>query len=116
MVNRALGAAAMLAAEGIHTEVIDPRTVAPLDLDTILRSVAKTGRLVVVDQAPRHSTVGGIIAADVAEFGFSSLRAPILQVNALDTTVPYSEPLEAYVIPDEARIVAAVRRVMQTGR
>ncbi len=116
MVNRALGAAAMLAAEGIHAEVIDPRTVAPLDLDTILRSVAKTGRLVVVDQAPRHSTVGGIIAADVAEFGFSSLRAPILQVNALDTTVPYSEPLEAYVIPDEARIVAAVRRVMQTGR
>ena len=116
MVNRALGAAAMLAAEGIHAEVIDPRTVAPLDLDTILRSVAKTGRLVVVDQAPRHSTVGGIIAADVAEFGFSSLRAPILQVNALDTTVPYSEPLEAYVIPDEAQIVAAVRRVMQTGR
>jgi pyruvate dehydrogenase E1 component beta subunit len=115
MVNRALGAAATLAAEGIEVEVIDPRTVAPLDLDTILTSVAKTGRLVVVDQAPRHSTVGGIIAADVAEFGFSSLKAPILQVNARDVTVPYSEPLEAYVIPDEARIVDAVRRVMQSG-
>jgi len=70
---------------------------------------------VVVDQAPRHATVGGIIAADVAEFGFSSLKAPILQVNARDVTVPYSEPLEAYVIPDEARIVDAVRRVMQSG-
>ncbi len=115
MVNRALGAAATLAAEGIEVEVIDPRTVAPLDLDTILTSVAKTGRLVVVDQAPRHATVGGIIAADVAEFGFSSLKAPILQVNARDVTVPYSEPLEAYVIPDEARIVDAVRRVMQSG-
>jgi pyruvate dehydrogenase E1 component beta subunit len=114
MVNRALGAAATLAAEGIEVEVIDPRTVAPLDLDTILTSVAKTGRLVVVDQAPRHATVGGIIAADVAEFGFSSLKAPILQVNARDVTVPYSEPLEAYVIPDEARIVDAVRRVMQS--
>ena len=114
MVNRALGAAETLAAEGIEVEVIDPRTVAPLDLDTILTSVAKTGRLVVVDQAPRHATVGGIIAADVAEFGFSSLKAPILQVNARDVTVPYSEPLEAYVIPDEARIVDAVRRVMQS--
>ena len=115
MVNRALGAAATLAAEGIEVEVIDPRTVAPLDLDTILTSVAKTGRLVVVDQAPRHATVGGIIAADVAEFGFSSLKAPILQVNARDVTVPYSEPVEADVIPDEARIVDAVRRVMQSG-
>jgi pyruvate dehydrogenase E1 component beta subunit len=90
--------------------------VAPLDLDTILKSVAKTARLVVVDQAPRHATVGGIIAGDVAEHGFSSLKAPIVQVNARDATVPYSQPLEAYVIPDEERICAAVRTVLQDRR
>jgi acetoin:2,6-dichlorophenolindophenol oxidoreductase subunit beta len=111
MVPRSLAAAEKLAKEGIQAEVIDPRTVAPLDLETILKSVAKTGRLVVVDQAPRHATVGGIIAGDVAEHGFSSLKAPIVQVNARDATVPYSEPLEAYVIPDEERIIAAVRKV-----
>jgi len=116
MVNRALAAAQTLAGEGIQAEVIDPRTVAPLDLETILRSVAKTGRLVLVDQAPRHATVAGIIAGDVAEQGFESLKAPIAQVVARDATVPYSEPLEAYVIPDEARIVAAVRKVLVARR
>ncbi len=90
--------------------MIDPRTVDPLDLDTILKSVAKTGRLLLVDQAPRHSTVGGIIAGEVAEHGFSSLKAPIVQVTARDAPVPYSEPLEAYVGPDEERIVAAARK------
>jgi pyruvate/2-oxoglutarate/acetoin dehydrogenase E1 component len=116
MVPRSLAAADVLAAEGIHAEVIDPRTVAPLDLATILKSVTKTGRLVLVDQAPRHATVAGIIAGDVAEHGFSSLKAPIVQVTARDATVPYSQPLEAYVIPDEERIVAAVRKVLQSGR
>jgi pyruvate/2-oxoglutarate/acetoin dehydrogenase E1 component len=116
MVTRSLAAAEKLAAEGIQAEVIDPRTVAPLDLATILTSVAKTGRLVLVDQAPRHATVAGIIAGEVAEHGFSSLKAPILQVTARDATVPYSEPLEAYVIPDEERIIAAVRKVLKAGR
>jgi pyruvate dehydrogenase E1 component beta subunit len=111
-----LAAAETLAKEGIQAEVIDPRTVAPLDLDTILKSVAKTGRLVLVDQAPRHATVAGIIAGDVAEQGFSSLKAPIVQVIARDATVPYSEPLEAYVIPDEERIVAGVRKALKGGR
>ncbi len=106
MVNRALEAANTLAGEGIQAEVIDPRTVAPLDLDTILKSVAKTGRLVLVDQAPRHATVAGIIAGDVVEHGFGSLKAPIVQVTARDATVPYSEPLEAYVVPDAERIIA----------
>ena len=116
MVPRSLAAAEKLAQEGIQAEVIDPRTVAPLDLDTILKSVAKTGRLVLVDQAPRHATVSGIIAGEVAEHGFSSLKAPIVQVTARDATVPYSEPLEAYVIPDEERIMAAARRVLQGRR
>lgn len=111
MVSKALNAAATLAEQGISVEVIDPRSLVPLDLDTILKSVSKTGRLIVVDQAPRHQTVGGLIAADVAEHGFESLRKPIVQVNARDTTVPYSEPLETWVIPDEQRIIDAVRKV-----
>jgi pyruvate/2-oxoglutarate/acetoin dehydrogenase E1 component len=113
MVARALLAAEQLAKEGINAEVIDPRTVAPLDLETILRSVDKTGRVVLVDQAPRHASVTAIIAADIAEHRFSALEAPVIQVTAADTTIPYSEPLEAHVIPDEARIAAAVRTVLK---
>lgn len=113
MVPRALAAAQQLAKEGIEAEVIDPRTVAPLDLDTILTSVDKTGRVVLVDQAPRHGSVSAIIAAEIAEHRFRALRAPIVQVTAADTTVPYSEPLEAYVIPDEVRIASAVRTALR---
>jgi pyruvate dehydrogenase E1 component beta subunit len=113
-VGRALAAADRLAEEGIDAEVIDPRTLAPLDLDTILESVEKTGHLVLVDQAPRHSSVSAVIAGDVAEHGFGSLKAPIRQVTALDTTVPYSEPLEAYVLPDDDKVVDAVRKTLQT--
>ncbi len=113
-VGRALAAAERLADEGIEAEVIDPRTLAPLDLDTILESVEKTGHLVLVDQAPRHSSVAAVIAGDVAEHGFGSLKAPIRLVTALDTTVPYSEPLEAYVLPDEDKVVDAVRKTLHT--
>jgi pyruvate dehydrogenase E1 component beta subunit len=113
-VGKALAAAKRLADEGIEAEVIDPRTLAPLDLDTILESVEKTGHLVLVDQAPRHSSVAAVIAGDVAEHGFGSLKAPIRLVTALDTTVPYSEPLEAYVLPDEDKVVDAVRKTLQT--
>jgi pyruvate/2-oxoglutarate/acetoin dehydrogenase E1 component len=113
MVPRALAAAQQLAKEGINAEVIDPRTVAPLDLETILRSVDKTGRVVLVDQATRHASTTAMIAADIAEHRFNALKAPIIQVTAADTTIPYSEPLEAHVIPDEARIAAAVRTVLQ---
>ncbi|MGH8138355.1 MAG: alpha-ketoacid dehydrogenase subunit beta [Steroidobacteraceae bacterium] len=113
MVPRALAAAQQLANEGIDAEVIDPRTVAPLDLETILKSADKTGRVVLVDQATRHASVSAIIAADIAEHSFRALKAPIVQVTAADTTIPYSEPLEAHVIPDEARIAAAVRKVLK---
>jgi pyruvate/2-oxoglutarate/acetoin dehydrogenase E1 component len=113
-VGKALAAAERLAEEGIEAEVIDPRTLAPLDLDTILESVEKTGHLVLVDQAPRHSSVAAVIAGDVAEHGFGSLKAPIRLLTALDTTVPYSEPLEAYVLPDEDKVVDAVRKTLQT--
>jgi acetoin:2,6-dichlorophenolindophenol oxidoreductase subunit beta len=112
MVGKALAAAQRLAGEGIDAEVIDPRTIAPLDTETILESVSKTGRLVLVDQATRHGSVSAVIAAEVADAGFGSLRAPIKQVTALDTTVPYSEPMEAYVLPDEDKIISAVREVL----
>ena len=111
-VDRALGAAEQLAAEGIQAEVIDPRTLAPLDMPTILESVAKTGHLVLVDQAPRHASAATVIAGAVAEHGFSSLKAPVVQVTALDATIPYSEPLEAWVMPNEDKVVAAVQQVL----
>jgi acetoin:2,6-dichlorophenolindophenol oxidoreductase subunit beta len=113
MVQRALAAAQQLAKEGIKAEVIDPRTVAPLDLDTILKSVDKTGHVVLVDQATPHASVANIIAAEIAQHRFGSLKAPIVQVTAANTTIAYSEPLEAHVIPDEARIAAAIRRVLK---
>jgi pyruvate dehydrogenase E1 component beta subunit len=112
MVGRALAAAERLAADGIEAEVIDPRTIAPLDTATILESVAKTGRLVLVDQATRHGSASAVIAAEVAESGFESLRAPIRQVTALDATIPYSKPMEDYVLPDEDKIITAVREVV----
>jgi len=113
MVPRALAAAEQLAKEGIRAEVIDPRTVAPLDLDTIMRSVDRTGRVVLVDQGTPHASVANIIAAQIAQHRFEALRAPIVQVTAADTTIPYSEPLEAHVIPDEARIVSAIRNALK---
>jgi pyruvate/2-oxoglutarate/acetoin dehydrogenase E1 component len=115
MVGKALAAAESLAAEGIEAEVIDPRTLVPLDLATILASVEKTGRVVLVDQATRHASASAVIAAEIADQGFSALKAPIKQVTALDATVPYSEPMEAFVLPDEAKIVGAVHEVVGTA-
>ncbi len=111
-VGQALQAAATLAAEGIEAEVIDPRTLEPLDTATILTSIEKTGRLVLVDQGTRHGGASPVIASEVAEHGFSSLKAPIAQVTALDVSVPYSEPMEKFVLPDETKIVGAVRQVL----
>jgi pyruvate dehydrogenase E1 component beta subunit len=112
LVDKALAAAEQLAAEGVSAEVIDPRTLAPLDTATILSSVDKTGRLVVVDQSTRHGSAAAVIAAEVASEGFGSLRAPIALVTALDATIPYSQPMEEYLLPDEGKIVAAVQRVL----
>jgi pyruvate/2-oxoglutarate/acetoin dehydrogenase E1 component len=112
MVKKSLAAAEVLAKEGISAEVIDPRTLAPLDVNTILNSVKKTGRLVLVDQAPRHASAASIIAAEIAEHGFDHLKAPIKLVTARDTPIPYSEPLESFVLPNEAKIVQAVKSVL----
>lgn len=112
MVKKSLAAAEELAKEGISAEVIDPRTLAPLDIKTILDSIAKTGRLVLVDQATRHSSAAAIIASEVAEHGFPALKAPIKMVTSLDATIPYSGPLENYVLPNEEKIVQAVNSVL----
>ncbi len=112
MVKKSLLAAEMLAKEGISAEVIDPRTVAPLDVNTIVESVKKTGRLVLVDQAPRQSSAAVVIAGEIADLGFKYLKAPVKMVTALDTSVPYSEPMESFVLPSEQKIVDAVKSVL----
>jgi pyruvate dehydrogenase E1 component beta subunit len=112
MVQQALAAADLLAGEGVSAEVIDPRTLAPLDTATIVESVSRTGHLVLADQATRHASAAAVIAAEVADAGFGYLKAPIKQVTALDTPVPYSKPMEEYVLPDADKIAAAVRQVL----
>ena len=112
MVKRALAAAEELAKEGVDAEVVDPRTLAPLDVKTILESVKKTGHLVLVDQAPRHASAAAVIAAEVVEQGFEFLKAPIRMVTGFDTSIPYSEPLENHVLPNEVKIAEAVKSVL----
>ena len=115
MVLKALRAAERLAADGIEAEVIDLRTLAPLDLETVLRSVRKTGRVVIAHEACRRGGFGGELAAQIQEEAFDFLDAPIRRVGALDVPIPYSKPMEEYVIPDEERIVAAVKLVLGQG-
>jgi 2-oxoisovalerate dehydrogenase E1 component beta subunit len=111
MVHVALEAASTLAADGIEAEIVDLRTLAPLDSDTILRSVAKTSRALVLHEAPRTGGIGGEIAATLGEEGFEYLDAPVTRIGALDTTVPYSPPLEAAFLPGVDAVVAAAKRL-----
>lgn len=109
---RALAAAQALEVEGISAEVIDPRTLVPLDTETVLRSVAKTGRLVIVDNSHRTGSVASEIAAVVAEEGFESLRKPIQRVTTPAVHIPYSAVLERPLYPSKDAIVAAVKRIL----
>ena len=106
-----LAAAETLEAEGISAELIDVATISPLDFETILASVEKTGRLVIVHEAPRNCGVGAEIAARVAERGLLSLQAPIERVTAPDAVVPLLRLEKAYM-PSENDIVEAARRVV----
>jgi pyruvate dehydrogenase E1 component beta subunit len=112
MVHEALTAANELARDGIAVEVIDPRTLSPLDRATILASVKKTGRLVVAHEAWGPCGIGAEIAAVVAEHEFHALRAPVRRVTPPFTPVPFSPPMEKFWLPDAARIAAAVREVL----
>jgi 2-oxoisovalerate dehydrogenase E1 component len=113
MVQRSLTAADQLAKEGIFVEVIDPRTVSPLDTDTILASVKKTGRLLIVDEAFSPCGLGAEIAARVADAGFDDLDAPIRRLNGVFTPTPYTPPLEKAVIPQVEGIVRAIRDLIE---
>jgi pyruvate dehydrogenase E1 component beta subunit len=110
-VMETLAAADVLEAEGISAEVIDLATISPLDFETILASVEKTGRLVIVHEAPRNCGVGAEIAARVAERGLLSLQAPVERVTAPDVVVPLLRLEKAYM-PSETDIVEAARRVV----
>jgi 2-oxoisovalerate dehydrogenase E1 component len=112
MVNRAVEAAEQLAAEGISAEVIDPRTLAPLDLETILQSVQKTGRLLIVDETYGPCGIGAEIAARVMEEGFDDLDAPVRRLNGAHAPIPYSPPLEQAVVPDTPAIIQAIRALL----
>ncbi len=112
MVHRSLEAAAELEKEGISVEVIDLRTLVPLDRETILRSVQKTGRLVVVDEDYRSYGLTGEVVATVVEADPSLLKAPVQRVAVPDVPIPYSRPLENFVIPNPERIARAVREVL----
>jgi len=112
MVRLTLEAADRLAAEGIEADVIDPRTLRPLDEDTILDSVRRTGRGVIVHEANRTYGVGAEFAALIMEKAFDSLDAPVLRVAGLDTPVPYGFRLEEEVIPNLDRVIEAVHQVV----
>jgi len=112
MVQRCLQVGDKLAAEKIDVEVVDPRTLVPFDMATVLASVEKTGRVVIVDETHQSCGVAAEIAARIAETGFDKLKAPIRRVSTLDVPVPYSPPLEDYIGPREDRIVEAIRSVL----
>jgi pyruvate/2-oxoglutarate/acetoin dehydrogenase E1 component len=112
MVHKALKAAEMLEKEGLNVEVVDPRTLTPLDKQTIIRSIRKTGRLVIVSEDCKTAGVSAEIAAVVAEKAIDYLDAPIKRLTEPDTPIPFSPPLEQYVIPNEKTIIKAVKEVV----
>jgi len=116
MVHYTMTAAEVLEKDGIEIELIDPRTTSPLDEDTILESVERTGRLVIVDEATPRCSVATDIAALVADKAFDALKAPIRRVTAPHTPVPFSPELEKLYIPSPEKIAAAVREVRGHGR
>jgi len=118
MVHEALAAAEELAKEGVSAEIVDPRTLVPLDAGTIRTSVRKTGRLVIADEAGPTAGFSAEVAALVAEdaSSFARLKAPVKRVCALPVPIPYSPVLENHVFPDRNRIIAGVREVLEAGK
>jgi 2-oxoisovalerate dehydrogenase E1 component len=101
-----------LAVEGVSVEVIDPRTVSPLDVDTILQSVSKTGRLLIVDEAFGPCGFASEIAAQVADAGFNDLDAPIKRLQGAFAPTPYAPTLEQAVVPNAQQITQAIRELV----
>jgi 2-oxoisovalerate dehydrogenase E1 component beta subunit len=111
MMHTSLAAADTLAEEGIEAEVIDLRTLLPLDEETILRSVKKTNKVLVVHEDTRTGGIAGEIAAILCEKAFDDLAAPVMRVTSLDTPVPYAPPLEECFLPNAEKVVAAARNL-----
>ncbi len=112
MVHKSLAAAEELRKQGISAEVVDPRTLVPLDKQAIVNSVKKTGRIVIVTEDSKTGGVSAEISAVIAEEAIDYLDAPIKRVAEPDTPIPFSPPLEKFVIPDENRIMQAVKEVV----
>lgn len=112
MIKETLAAAEKLAQAGVSAEVIDVATIRPLDIETILQSVEKTGRCVIIHEAPRTCGVGADISAQVAERALLSLRAPVQRITGYDTIVPYAR-MEKYYLPSEKQIIEAVTNIME---
>ena len=110
MMHRSLQAAAMLEGEGISAEVIDPRSLVPFDWETVKASVAKTGRVVIVEESPKRNGVGAEIAATLAEEMMDLFVAPLKRVAAPNTPAPFSPPMEKFYVPSVERIAAAGAR------
>jgi 2-oxoisovalerate dehydrogenase E1 component beta subunit len=113
MVHTALDAAAQLESEGVHAEVVDLRSLAPLDRETILTSVSKTSRALLLYEARRTGGIGGELAAILAEEAFEYLDAPIMRVASEDSPVPYSPPLEAAFLPSVEKVVAGAKSLVK---
>ncbi len=111
MVPVALQAAEELAKDGLSCEVIDPRTIRPLDINTIVESVKKTNRVVIAEESHPFAGVGAEISAEINERAFDYLDAPVKRVSGVDVPMPYAKNLERMVVPDVAHIIAAVRAV-----
>lgn len=111
MVPAALKAAEELEKAGVSVEVVDPRTIRPLDIETIVNSVKKTNRVVVAEESHAFCGVGAEISAQITEHAFDYLDAPVKRISAADAPMPYAKNLEKLAIPDVARLVAAVREV-----
>ena len=111
-VQHALDAAEQLAGDGIEAEVIDLRSLKPLDRETVLESVGKTGRLLVVDEDYKSFGMTGEIAATVAETDPGMLKAPVVRLAVPDTPIPYARPLEYFVLPTADKILAQARRLV----
>ncbi|HXT64722.1 MAG TPA: pyruvate dehydrogenase complex E1 component subunit beta [Pyrinomonadaceae bacterium] len=111
MVPTALKAAEELEKEGISCEVIDPRTIRPLDIETIIESVKKTNRVVVAEESHPFCGVGAEISAEIHEQAFDYLDAPVKRVSGVDVPMPYAKNLEALALPDVPQLVAAVKEV-----
>jgi len=111
--HRTLAAAELLAGKGIEAEVIDLRTIKPLDIDLILESVAKTNHLVIVEENKPFCGWGSQVAYEVQKYGFDDLDAPVLRVTSVDVPQPYSGTLEHAVLPSEERIIAAVQESLE---